>query len=385
MASTIAVEESALTSLKTAYTTLAADVKSASGYVSANCELTNASGVLLAPLEPAYNACRDIASDAITALGTALGGLATHVEGVLSDAEKTEQANQSVTSKLNALIAEVAQLKAEIGAGGAGGGGGYSGGGGDDAGSAPIAAGAPPASSGTSSAAGGAAGGGVPTSSLAGSADGSVPTPSTGTGTASTGTSPAGATPISPTTGTPVTGDTSGTDFTVNVQDHGQNDTVTVNNDGSVSVTVDPTSTAAAGAGAAQASVSAQTTSPDVTATVANGASPDFSVSGNGDGGVSVVGVTLGGGASASTDASSYQPTDTQYASLAASDPLGRTANELQSAWQGQETLNFSASAAGGLLTDSAGGTTLDLTALMGLVQQAETSGAQGGGITWAQ
>jgi hypothetical protein len=399
MADTVAVEESALTSLKSAYTTLAKDVTSASNYLSANCELSNASGLLLAPLQPAYNACRDIASSAVASLGKALSGLATQVDGALSDAQKTEQANQSVTNKLDQILAELTQINAKLGSGSGGGnsgggGGGYpSGGGGGGYPSGGGGGGYPGGGGGGGSHLGGTSGGSSISEVNPGTSDETLQPTTDHPG--STG-SPLPATPLptDPTaTGTGTgSGTSAGTRFTVDVHNGDQDETVTVNDDGTVTVSLDqpggagatPTTTPSAPASVAP---SASAGARDVTVTVGGGSSPDFSVDGNGAGGITVDGVTVGDDAAAQTDAASYgQPTDSQADAMAASDPLGRSASELQDAWSARETFTFDDSATNGLITDSAdGGTTLDVSVLMGLVKQAAANTAQNGASSWAR
>jgi hypothetical protein len=107
-----------------------------------------------------------------------------------------------------------------------------------------------------------------------------------------------------------------------------------------------------------------------------------MSVQGNGGGGIDVTGVSTGASASA---ADPTVPTSNQLDAMAATDPLGRTADQLQAAWQDRETLVIPTDAAAGLLTDaSGGGATLDVSTLIGLVQNAGANNTQNGAGSWA-
>lgn len=330
-ASTIAVDSPTLTSLAAAYVTLARDAQTTAGYLRANCKISNAGGLLLGAIQPTFNACTDCGFDAFDTLHKALTGANTQVSGTLKDAEKTEQTHQDQIQQLNAKVDSLqSQIDAMRGGGGggyggAGGGGGYSGGGGS---------------------VGGGGGGGVPAGGV------SVPQPAT----PDVPKTPATAVPGIPSDGSgqhpattpgvsgPGSDGTSGS-VTVEVREGGHDTTVTVGPDGStnVQVTDDPAS-----AGTGQDGTGTHPT----TITINEPDRPGVTVSTGDDGSVTVTETPQ----LPSVKDVFGTPDQQQWENAAANDPLGRSASELQNAWQGREAIALPAVTHTGIGFDGAGG-----------------------------
>lgn len=359
MAATIAVDTSTLTSLANAYRQLSTDTSTVSNHLNEYCTLNGATGFLLAPLQPFYNAARDMAFSTVSTFSQSLSGLDKQVNGALNDAVHREnnlagKCQPGATGNVNA-------------GGGGGGGGGYSGG----------------SSGGAHSGAGGGVSGGAAAPAA------QIPQ-----------APPAATAPPAP-TAPPVPHQPATTGrHTIEVLENGHEDVITLGDNGTATVQVVQGATAAAtshGAGMTAAhpggapgtsgtpgTPAGTTTGGDVTVTFGQGATPDMSVSNNGAGGIDVIGVTNDGEipglshAALATDAvSSGQPASSSaFASMANSDPLGRSAGDLQAAWQSRETFTFDDSA---LTSLGANGTTIDVSALIDLVHKAEAGGAANG------
>lgn len=132
MSEEIRVDPALFPSIAEYYQRQRVDLGKTKTYLVQNCTLDDAMGILLGGFQPQYNDARDQMFAAVDAFDLSIGGLAEQAKGYIADAEATEADIDAQIADLNARVAEleavIADTQISNNGGGNDGGGGTGGG-----------------------------------------------------------------------------------------------------------------------------------------------------------------------------------------------------------------------------------------------------------------